>query len=155
MTRKPASLTAATARFVGIYILFMAAIVAFEIALDYFFHYTLKTNISGLIVPFFAALDTGAWIVKRTGEKPEPTFAWRAALSFTLATVILSVTIIFGLYTSKLLPELDGIIADRSGVYILLGVAAALSLLLILLLLLGFGLGVRQTLKLREKAARG
>ena len=155
MTHTIVSLGAVATRFTVGYILLLVVLFAVAFGLDYMFGFAPESSTAGLLVPFFAAFDCGTWVAQKSTSKPPKAFAWKAAFCFTLITVMLTALIIKLLHLNDLMPELDEFIADRASLTILTGVAAGFSLLLIPFLRLGFGWGVRQTLKLREKAARG
>ena len=151
MTQSNMTLGRISLYFAGFYIGFTVLVFAICFALQAFFHYSLDSNVMGLIVPFVSAMQCGTLWFNKTGTRPANGFAWKAALSFAVIAIALSFALAAMMFSAGLLPELDGMRNDPDAVKILAGVAAAVGVLLLLMCRLGFGMGAKQAARLKEK----
>ncbi|MBK4215542.1 ABZJ_00895 family protein [Paracoccus caeni] len=154
MTKADASLKSLTLHFAGLFILFTAVLIALLVALEVFLGFTMENNVMGLIIPIIVAMQIGTIYFNRTGQRPTPSFSWKAALSFATTSVVLSFVLIAVMYLLGLRPEIDALLAEPGSPPIILGVTAFLWLLLLLGCRFTFAAGAKQGQKLQEKTAK-
>ncbi len=151
MTQSNMTLGRISLYFAGFYIGFTVLVFAIFFALEAFFHYSLDSNVMGLIVPFVSAMQCGTIWFNKTGARPANGFAWKTALVFTLVAVAISFAIIAAMFSAGVLPELNDMLTDPQAVQIIGIVALVVGVLLLLLCRLGFGMGAKQAARLKEK----
>lgn len=137
--------------FAGLFVLFSAFAIILLVGLEMFFQFSFDSSAMGVIVPMLSAMQTGTIYFNRTGQRPQPAFAWKTGFCFTLTSLLISLAVFVAAYVFGLYPELDGMLNDPSFATILLVVLVVISLILWIICRFAFGMGARQAQKLKEK----
>ena len=134
------------------YVLALVALIILSFAVSAFLGMEIGSAVN--IVPQFAgALYAGQMYVKRTGQRPEDGFAWKAAICMTLTSISLSVIVIAGVIMvlgTQGMGELFGAFSEIPASW-LIGIIFGLFVIYTLVSRFFFGMGAKNQIKATDK----